>query len=114
MMKATDINIDKDDTILYIKMEGEDYYRMYYSKAELIRLIDEACSENDLRVGRMTRELEMERDTNARRREWLQKQKKRAGVLDSASFDDVWEEALQALIHCRRNEIDYHYSDGNN
>jgi len=104
-MKVTQLKIDNADTKLFVCTE--EGWRTYYSERELRRLIDAACVENDTRVGKLQRELEMERDTNYKRRMWLREQKKKAGVNDDVSFDDVWKEALLALIYCKRNKIEY-------
>ncbi len=106
-MNILDIRVSKDNERLHVKTEAEGYYLIYYAVSVLKKLVDEACAENDTRVGRIQRELEAERDMNQKRKMWLRKQKERSGVYESTSFDEVWEQALQALLYCRKNKIDY-------
>jgi hypothetical protein len=63
-------------------------------KAKKLRKVNEALSESDRLIGKLSRELEGLRESNNAHKMWTANAKFEAGYDRNTSFDDVWKQVL--------------------
>lgn len=84
---------------MYDRLQGEWIRRSLGD--EMLKQVKSDMAASDARAGKAERMLEDERQFSLGRANWLQDAKQAAGYHYNTSFDEVWADALQALLEKR-------------